>query len=71
VSCRTEEEILNELRRLVSQPKVREEIGKKSKEWMEKYYEPQVQIKKYEYLYKSILENVPMNTIKEQIKDIK
>lgn len=71
VSCRTEEEILYELRRLVSQPKVREEIGKKSKEWMKKYYEPQVQIKKYEYLYKSILENVPMNTIKDQIKYIK
>lgn len=67
LSCSTEEEVLSILRKAVDNKHEYREIGTKSREWILKYHNPDNQIKKFIFIYESILQNVDLELIRKNV----
>lgn len=69
-NANSEDEVYQSLCKLYDDPKLCKKIGKDSRKWILKHHNPQRIIKKYIYLYDSILNKVKFEIIKEKINSI-
>lgn len=67
LSCRTEDEILSTLRNVADNRNSYSKIGLQLREWIVKYHNPQIQIKKIISIYESILDGLDIEHIKKII----
>jgi glycosyltransferase involved in cell wall biosynthesis len=70
LSCRTEDEILLVLRNVVEKKNLYNKIGIKSREWILKYHNPEIQIKKFIFIYESIIKKLDIESIKKTIQSM-
>jgi len=68
LNAENEDEIYCSIMKLLNDPKLGVEIGKKSREWLLKYHDHSKIIRKYIYLYNAINDKENFNEIKETIR---
>ena len=67
LDARNEEQVFQQLCRLYEDPDLLLKIGNKSREWILKYHNPQIQIKKLIVVYESILKKIDIESIRKKI----
>ena len=70
LNSKTEEEVYSNIERLIKNPDLGIEIGKRSREWIIHHHNHEKIIKKYAYLYNSIISKVKFKEIQKTINSM-